>query len=188
MWRHLHRRLRRVRHTSEKWCLSKESHVPLYHSVAERQPIGNNIYILPTGREFHLRVRLFGGNYCLSSLHGHLFQYKNYLSQIYEGATEEDPIVGRWCGDRLPPKYESTGNVLLIVFKSDWSAQREGFRIVYDTRRISCWFIHYFSIRLKILPCFIYIQCVAVSSHRKLALCPRQCTRKNMKSAERAII
>lgn len=53
--------------------------------------------------------------------------------QIFEGATDEDPKVGRWCGDRLPPKYESYGNVLLIVFKSDWSAQMEGFRIAYDT-------------------------------------------------------
>lgn len=58
---------------------------------------------------------------------------KHFNFKIYEGSSEEDPKVGRWCGTELPPKYESIGNVLMILFKSDWSAQLEGFRISYDT-------------------------------------------------------
>lgn len=55
----------------------------------------------------------------------------DYLD-IYEGATETAPKVGRWCGTDMPSPYESLGNELLLVFSSDWSASYEGFTVQYD--------------------------------------------------------
>lgn len=55
----------------------------------------------------------------------------DYLD-IYEGATETAPKMGRWCGNDMPPPYESLGNELLLVFSSDWSSSYEGFTVQYD--------------------------------------------------------
>lgn len=52
--------------------------------------------------------------------------------EIYEGSTQTAPQVGRWCGTDMPPAYESLGNVLLLVFKSDMSSSYEGFTVQYD--------------------------------------------------------
>ncbi|XP_034938584.1 cubilin [Chelonus insularis] len=54
---------------------------------------------------------------------------------IYEGPDMESPLVGRFCGNNLPPPIEIDSNVALIVFMSDWSTELEGFRIQYE---ISC--------------------------------------------------
>ncbi|KAG4066297.1 hypothetical protein HA402_000521 [Bradysia odoriphaga] len=52
--------------------------------------------------------------------------------EIFEGSSDKDPKVSKYCGNSIPPSYTSLGNVLLVVFKSDWSANFEGFRISYE--------------------------------------------------------
>lgn len=62
---------------------------------------------------------------------------------MYEGSTEMDPKVGKWCGTNKPSDYQSNGNVVLIVFKSDWSASFEGFRVSYELGELSVnWFFN----------------------------------------------
>lgn len=57
----------------------------------------------------------------------------DYLA-IYEGASRNDPLVGRFCGEQLPAPYESKSNVLTIEMRTDWSISGEGFRLRYETR------------------------------------------------------
>ena len=66
---------------------------------------------------------------------------KNYafLSKRYDfvsvrdGGSTEAPLVGRYCGHNLPHNFLSTGNQLLIRFKTDSSISHEGFRASYRT-------------------------------------------------------
>lgn len=44
----------------------------------------------------------------------------------------DDPKVGKFCGTIIPQDYTSTGNNILIVFKSDWSSSHKGFRLYYE--------------------------------------------------------
>lgn len=51
---------------------------------------------------------------------------------MYEGDSETDPKVGKWCGNRIPPEYSSLTNKVLLVFRTDWSSQYAGFRVSYE--------------------------------------------------------
>ena len=50
---------------------------------------------------------------------------------VRDGGTTESPLVWRHCGHSLPPSHLSTGNQLVIRFKSDHSVSHEGFRASY---------------------------------------------------------
>lgn len=52
--------------------------------------------------------------------------------EIYEGATDRDPLVRKLCGDNLPLPYTSLGNKLLLKFRSDYSNSLGGFRVNYQ--------------------------------------------------------
>ena len=52
---------------------------------------------------------------------------------VRDGGTTEAPLVGRFCGHNLPQNFLSTGNQLLIRFKTDSSISQEGFRASYRT-------------------------------------------------------
>ncbi|XP_052870861.1 cubilin homolog [Anopheles cruzii] len=58
----------------------------------------------------------------------------DYL-EIFDGSTTNDPSLGKFCGDRIPPGYTSSGNTLLLQFHTDWSAPNPGFSINY---RVKC--------------------------------------------------
>ncbi|XP_076296135.1 cubilin [Lasioglossum baleicum] len=51
--------------------------------------------------------------------------------EIYDGPSSESPLLGRFCGSTLPPTLKSNSNVLLVVFKSDMTFQKEGFTLSY---------------------------------------------------------
>ena len=53
--------------------------------------------------------------------------------EIYD-AGEEDPeaLIGRFCGSIIPGFFESTGTRMYMVFKSDISVTRRGFRATFD--------------------------------------------------------
>ncbi|PNF23973.1 hypothetical protein B7P43_G09286 [Cryptotermes secundus] len=46
---------------------------------------------------------------------------------------EHGGIMGIYCGSTLPPVLTTTGNVMSIIFKTDYSASREGFSATYTT-------------------------------------------------------
>ena len=43
--------------------------------------------------------------------------------------------VFRYCGDTIPPRYQTRGNQVYIKFKSDFSVGHSGFRASYETGR-----------------------------------------------------
>lgn len=53
--------------------------------------------------------------------------------QIFEGPNENSPSVARYCGNRIPPEYSSQTNELMLLFRTDWSFNAEGFRVKYET-------------------------------------------------------
>lgn len=55
--------------------------------------------------------------------------------EIYDGATESDPLIGRFCGTNKPDEIMSTANQLLLVFKTDNSIPGEGFRGSYEASK-----------------------------------------------------
>lgn len=55
------------------------------------------------------------------------------LFQIYDGPNTFSPLLGRYCGSELPPTIKSSSNILVVIFKSDWSYELEGFVMSYET-------------------------------------------------------
>lgn len=43
----------------------------------------------------------------------------------------ESPLIGRYCGYKLPPDIHSSGNKLLLKFVSDGSVQKAGFSAAF---------------------------------------------------------
>ncbi|TRY80941.1 hypothetical protein TCAL_04726 [Tigriopus californicus] len=52
---------------------------------------------------------------------------------LYDGHTTEDHDLGRFCGSKLPHPIVATHSKMLLVFKSDASVQRKGFRAIHTT-------------------------------------------------------
>ncbi|XP_076174105.1 cubilin isoform X2 [Ptiloglossa arizonensis] len=52
--------------------------------------------------------------------------------QIFDGPTNESPLLGRFCGWTLPPTIKSNSNEVLVIFRTTWSAQMEGFTFAYN--------------------------------------------------------
>ena len=54
---------------------------------------------------------------------------------VYDNATMPNTggLVGKYCGQALPPTITSTGDTLTIIFRSDSSVAAEGFTASYVT-------------------------------------------------------
>mgnify|MGYP002259910321 CR=1 FL=1 len=57
--------------------------------------------------------------------------------EVLDGDNAMAPRAGKYCGTRVPPPIVSSGMALFVIFKSDASDERGGFRAVY-TKSISC--------------------------------------------------
>ncbi|XP_004716072.1 cubilin [Echinops telfairi] len=55
---------------------------------------------------------------------------QDYLA-IYDGSNSSDPLLGKFCGSKLPPNVRSTNNSLLLVFKTDSAQTARGWRISF---------------------------------------------------------
>ncbi|XP_023438358.2 CUB domain-containing protein 2 [Dasypus novemcinctus] len=49
----------------------------------------------------------------------------------FDGASEEAPLLGNWCGHHLPPPVTSSCNQLLLQLHTDRSTTRRGFSVAY---------------------------------------------------------
>ena len=59
------------------------------------------------------------------------FRFDNLT--IFNGNSNESPIIGQFCGDSMPTSQVSSGNEAFIVFKTDhWGAYSGGFKIEYE--------------------------------------------------------
>ena len=51
---------------------------------------------------------------------------------IYDGASSTSPMIGKYCGDSIPPSHVSSSNEVLIHFLSDVSDTYGGFQMEYN--------------------------------------------------------
>lgn len=52
---------------------------------------------------------------------------------LYDGTTSESGFLGRYCGAKVPHPIVAYSNQMFMVFKSDSSVQRKGFRARHST-------------------------------------------------------
>jgi hypothetical protein len=50
-----------------------------------------------------------------------------FICQFLDGRDADSVEVGKFCGDSVPPPFLSTGNVLRVEFRSDFSSSGQGF-------------------------------------------------------------
>ncbi|GFY72843.1 dorsal-ventral patterning tolloid-like protein 1 [Trichonephila inaurata madagascariensis] len=51
----------------------------------------------------------------------------------YDGQDEDAPTLGKFCGSKVPHPILASGNRMYLLFKSDASVQRKGFRATHTT-------------------------------------------------------
>ena len=51
---------------------------------------------------------------------------------IYDGGSSTSPMMGKYCGDSIPPSHVSSSNEVLIRFESDGSVTEAGFQMEYN--------------------------------------------------------
>ncbi|XP_042905263.1 bone morphogenetic protein 1 [Parasteatoda tepidariorum] len=51
----------------------------------------------------------------------------------YDGKDDDAPTLGKFCGSKIPHPILASGNRMYLVFKSDASVQRKGFRATHKT-------------------------------------------------------
>ncbi|XP_004860031.1 cubilin [Heterocephalus glaber] len=51
--------------------------------------------------------------------------------KLYDGDSEDDDLVGTFCGSTVPAPFISSGNFLTVQFITDLSSEREGFNATY---------------------------------------------------------
>ncbi|KAH8417139.1 hypothetical protein KR222_004379 [Zaprionus bogoriensis] len=65
------------------------------------------------------------------------FEVENHDSCVYDyvevrdGATQDAPLIGVFCGYKPPPNMKSSGNSMYVKFVSDTSVQKAGFSAVF---------------------------------------------------------
>ena len=51
---------------------------------------------------------------------------------IYDGGSSTSPMMGKYCGDSIPPSHVSSSNEILVHFQSDGSVTYSGFKMEYN--------------------------------------------------------
>ncbi len=51
--------------------------------------------------------------------------------RVLDGNDADSPELGRYCGTTIPPPIRSQGSALFVIFISDVSIERTGFRATY---------------------------------------------------------
>lgn len=52
--------------------------------------------------------------------------------EVRDGDAPSSPVIGRFCGDQLPPPIKSSGSALHILFSSDGYNNFNGFALVFQ--------------------------------------------------------
>ncbi|XP_049805419.1 tolloid-like protein 1 isoform X2 [Schistocerca nitens] len=58
--------------------------------------------------------------------------------EIHDGHSLDSPLLGIFCGYKLPPDIRSTGNKMLVKFVSDGSVQKAGFSALFMKELDEC--------------------------------------------------
>ncbi|XP_035020888.1 inactive serine protease PAMR1 isoform X1 [Hippoglossus stenolepis] len=97
----------------------------------------------PTNARCEWRVRVQRGRsielrFSLLSLESdHTCRY-DYV-EVRNGDDLSSPVIGRFCGDQLPPPIKSSGNRLHILFTSDGYNNFDGFALTFQESSGSLW-------------------------------------------------
>ena len=51
---------------------------------------------------------------------------------IYDGGSSTSPMMGKYCGNSIPPSHVSSSNEVLIKFQSDGWTTYGGFQMEYN--------------------------------------------------------
>lgn len=73
---------------------------------------------------FHFRFLLLS----LESDHNCGYDYV----EVRDGDSLSSPVIGRFCGDQLPPPIKSSGSALHILFSSDGYNNFDGFVLIFQ--------------------------------------------------------
>ncbi|KAM3876883.1 inactive serine protease PAMR1 [Diretmus argenteus] len=57
--------------------------------------------------------------------------------EVRDGDSLNSPVIGRFCGDQLPPSVKSSRNVLHILFVSDGYGNFDGFVLIFQENSVS---------------------------------------------------
>ncbi|KAM7424577.1 hypothetical protein PAMA_000769 [Pampus argenteus] len=57
--------------------------------------------------------------------------------EVRDGEHLSSPVIGRFCGDQLPPPIKSSGNTLHILFTSDGYNNFDGFVLIFQESSVS---------------------------------------------------
>lgn len=64
------------------------------------------------------------------------FRKKNEIAnsslKVHDGMSEDDPLIGRYCGTQVPAPITSTSNVLYVRFVADYTVHKAGFNATYQ--------------------------------------------------------
>ncbi|CAG9795395.1 unnamed protein product [Diatraea saccharalis] len=71
------------------------------------------------------------------ALRFHSFEVENHDTcsydkvQVRDGASMDSPLLGMFCGHKIPPDIRSTSNKLQVIFESDSTVQKAGFSATF---------------------------------------------------------
>ncbi|XP_045765857.1 tolloid-like protein 1 isoform X1 [Maniola jurtina] len=71
------------------------------------------------------------------ALRFHSFEVENHDTcnydkvKVRDGDSLDSPLIGMFCGHKIPPDIRSTSNKLLVIFESDSSVQKAGFSATF---------------------------------------------------------
>ena len=54
--------------------------------------------------------------------------------KIYNGTSSDSPLIEKHCGSSIPPNLISSSNEIYLVFESDGTTSRQGFKLEYFKR------------------------------------------------------
>ncbi|XP_052697133.1 cubilin-like isoform X2 [Crassostrea angulata] len=57
---------------------------------------------------------------------------------VHDGMSEDDPLIGRYCGTQVPAPITSTSNVLYVRFVADYTVHKAGFNATYQQQDALC--------------------------------------------------
>ena len=61
------------------------------------------------------------------------FHFRCDSLTIFDGDSENSPMVGKYCGSEIPSSFMSSSNDIFIVFKSDDLTNGPGYKLEYKS-------------------------------------------------------
>ncbi|GAB6021030.1 hypothetical protein CHUAL_003667 [Chamberlinius hualienensis] len=82
-------------------------------------------WVIEAKPEFHVRLRFL--TFEIEDEQDCGYDYV----EVYDGPDDSSKAVGRYCGNRVPPEFLSTGESLLVRFRTDDTINTKGFSAAY---------------------------------------------------------